>query len=176
MTTPQTQSHDAISDLYHEAHKVTFDTLDNYCVTVTDRARELSENNDVSLIEARVHTFTALIIAMAEAYIYSFDDLPTKMVARRSLPALFAKYFAYPDTLTWISVKSFDLLMFPGHEEEFDKTLTKDQFDILQKLAVDGLREAAKDEAYRAKFDDEVFDHWASIAAGQPPYGYSIKE
>lgn len=154
--------------LYAEAASQTPETLPEFCENVMKEA----ENN----VEKIINGLNAIAIASVSAYSNSIElPIPPEMM-RKALPALFARKYGYPETITWVRVQSYDGMLLPGFASQYDRSLTPKQASILQELAEKALKRARDDEKYRNKFDDEVFDHWANIIAGNMPYGYFVIE
>ena len=65
---------------------------------------------------------------------------------------------------------NYDNMLYPQYEDEFQKTIAPDTFDALQNKAK-RLIETNGDHAHPA-----VIEHWKSIAAGNIPFGYVVKE
>ena len=65
---------------------------------------------------------------------------------------------------------NYDEMLYPQYEYEFQKTISLDTFKSLQKKAQQ-LIETNGEYAHPA-----VIEHWKSIAAGNIPFGYTIKE
>ena len=66
-------------------------------------------------------------------------------------------------------ILNYDDMLFPQYKDEFDKTISKDTWELLQKEA----RENLKDLRFASY---EVAEHWKSIVRGNVPFGYKVKE
>ena len=62
-------------------------------------------------------------------------------------------------------------MLYPQHEEKFEKTINKETWEWLKKEAVDKII-TAKD----GMVHPHVFAHWKSIVAGIVPFGYMVKD
>ena len=82
----------------------------------------------------------------------------------------FIRDWLYPSNECGIRLIDFDNMLYPQYEDKFQKTIAPDTFDALQNKAK-RLIEIDGDHAHPA-----VIEHWKSIAAGNIPFGYTIKE
>lgn len=64
----------------------------------------------------------------------------------------------------------FSDMLFPQYQYKFEKTIPKKMFELLQKEAKKNLEED------RELVHPNVLKHWESIAEGEVPFGYEIKE
>lgn len=84
----------------------------------------------------------------------------------------FIRQWMYESNKTSLKIIDYDKMLYPQYEGKFDKIISKETFDCIQK--------AAQENLDRIKNGDEahpyVIKHWESIAAGNVPFGYRIKE
>ena len=66
-----------------------------------------------------------------------------------------------------LKLVDYDDMLYPQYEEKFEKTICKDNFELIQKKAMENL-EKSKD-AHPA-----VIAHWRKIANGEVPFGYRV--
>lgn len=74
-------------------------------------------------------------------------------------------------------VIDFGKMIYPQNEDYFDKTIRLSTWDRLKDLAKENIEKfdvLAKDNKNYA--DPVVYKHWKSIAEGNVPFGYKIKE
>ena len=76
----------------------------------------------------------------------------------------------YPNNKCGLVLLNYDNLLFPQYEEMFDKVLSPEVFEALQKEASD-LLEARGDNIH-----EDVKAHLQSIVDGKPPFGFKIIE
>lgn len=72
------------------------------------------------------------------------------------------------DNKTGLKLVNYDDMLYPQYEYKFDKVITKDIWDSLQKQAKNFI-ENDSDYAHSA-----VINHWKSIANGEVPFGYKV--
>ena len=82
----------------------------------------------------------------------------------------FIKDWLFSSNECGMSLVDYDLMLYPQYEDKFQKTIAPDTFDALQNKAK-RLIEIDGDHAHPA-----VIEHWKSIADGNIPFGYTIKE
>ena len=70
-----------------------------------------------------------------------------------------------------VVVTDYDCMLFPQYDYMFT-TITKETWQLIQQEAVNWL----KQEHPRSRTHPAVLTHWKSIAAGNVPFGYTIKE
>lgn len=63
----------------------------------------------------------------------------------------------------------YDDMLYPQNEEKFDKTIYKDNWEMIQKKAIENLKR--ENEVHPA-----VAEHWRKIAEGIVPFGYRVVE
>ena len=82
----------------------------------------------------------------------------------------FIKDWLFSSNECGMRLVNYDNMLYPQYEGEFQKTIAPDTFDALQNKAK-RLIETDGDHAHPA-----VIEHWKSIAAGNIPFGYVVKE
>ena len=82
----------------------------------------------------------------------------------------FIHKWMYPQNKCGLVLLDYDRLLFPQSKELFDKVLSPEVFETLQKEAKD-LLEARGDNIH-----PEVAEHLQSIIDGKPPFGFKIME
>ena len=82
----------------------------------------------------------------------------------------FIKDWLFSSNECGMRLVDYDNMLYPQYEDKFQKTIAPDTFDALQNKAK-RLIETDGDHAHPA-----VIEHWKSIAAGNIPFGYTIKE
>ena len=69
-------------------------------------------------------------------------------------------------------ILDYNKMLYPQHRDNFEKTIRKDVFESLKEKANENLLEYEKDKLAHPS----VVAHWRSIASGDVPFGYQIKE
>lgn len=64
----------------------------------------------------------------------------------------------------------YNHMLYPQYQDNFEKTITSDTWDHLQKKAKEELASGKAEGAH-----PDVVGHWKTIAEGRIPFGYSIK-
>lgn len=82
----------------------------------------------------------------------------------------FIRDWSYSDNKCGMRIIDYDNMLFPQYNDKFDKTISKDVFEALQKEAW----ELYNDETRSAH--PSVIKHWESIIHGKVPFGYKIKK
>ena len=81
----------------------------------------------------------------------------------------FIRDWMYPDNKCGMKIIDYDDMLYPQYYDKFDKTISRDVFEALQKTAKKYLEES--EYAHPA-----VINHWKSIVNGNVPFGYTVKE
>jgi hypothetical protein len=68
-----------------------------------------------------------------------------------------------------VKLVKFEDMLYPQYNYHFNKTMSADTFKWLQEQAQSNLLN-------KSNACDEVIAHWQSIANGQVPFGYKIKD
>jgi hypothetical protein len=82
----------------------------------------------------------------------------------------FLRDWQYRSNKSGLKIVDYDKMLYPQYEHDFEKTIYKYTWEALQNSAK-MLLEENKETA-----NPEVVKHWESIAAGNVPFGYSVKE
>ena len=80
----------------------------------------------------------------------------------------FIRGWSYRHNKCGMKIVDYDKMLFPQYYDEFEKTISKDTFDALQKEAKRRLREET--------CSLNVAKHWESIANGEVPFGYVVRD
>lgn len=84
----------------------------------------------------------------------------------------FIKEWKYSSNQTALRIVDYDDMLYPQYEDKFDKIISKETFESIQKAAQESLDEVKQGrEAH-----PDVIKHWKSIVDGNVPFGYKIKE
>lgn len=81
----------------------------------------------------------------------------------------FIRDWSYPRNECGMKIVDYDDMLYPQYEDKFQKTIRKDVFEALQKEAEKNL------ENYESAHPN-VVKHWKSIADGNVPFGYVIRD
>lgn len=68
-----------------------------------------------------------------------------------------------------MKIIDYDNMLYPQYDDKFDKTISSDTFEALQKKAKKNLKESEYAHP-------DVINHWKSIVKGNVPFGYVVKE
>lgn len=84
----------------------------------------------------------------------------------------FIKEWKYSSNQTALRIVNYDNMLYPQYKDEFDKIISKETFESIQKAAQESLDEVKQGrEAH-----PDVIKHWKSIVDGNVPFGYKVKE
>lgn len=79
----------------------------------------------------------------------------------------FIRHWNRTNNKTGLRLVDFDNMLYPQYSDEFQKTISKDTWEHLQK-------EASKNISENGRAHIEVVAHWKQIVNGRVPFGYSI--
>ncbi len=79
------------------------------------------------------------------------------------------KNWSYSNNKCGLKMVNYDDMLYPQYEEKFGKIITKSTWKALQEQANKNLEE--KNTAA-----EKVIKHWQSIADGNVPFGYEVKD
>lgn len=79
----------------------------------------------------------------------------------------FIRDWSYSDNVCGLKLVNYDDMLYPQYEHKFNKTISKDILENLQKQAKKNLEE--KEFAH-----PNVIAHWKSIVDGNVPFGYKV--
>jgi hypothetical protein len=71
-----------------------------------------------------------------------------------------------------VRLLDYENLLYPQYEHEFERTITPDTWEWVQGRA----RELLAEEEGETLISGAVVDHWRSIAAGNVPFGLTVRE
>ena len=81
----------------------------------------------------------------------------------------FIFHWFYKNNKTVLNIVNYDYLLYPQYEDRFEKTISIDIWQALQKEAKNKLEE--KDD-----INEEVLKHWQSIVRGEVPFGFRVED
>lgn len=161
---------------YEEAKKQTLETLPAFISHVM---------NDY---EHDYGTVCHAIAACALAATYAANEQPQGGVTGFQAGYVMAQYmknWMYSDLKTTLRIVDFDKMLYPQYKDYFDKLISKETFDSIQEEARKNIAEV---EGQKKTLDEsgemrnavlvhpDVLEHWKSIADGNIPFGYKLKE
>ena len=79
----------------------------------------------------------------------------------------------YRSNKAGLKIVDYDNMLYPQYEYKFEKTITPSIWESIQKTARERLEE---DGAHGYRAHPDVRAHWRSIADGNLPFGYSVKD
>lgn len=82
----------------------------------------------------------------------------------------FVRQWSYTSNKCGLKMVDYDKMLYPQYEYRFEKTISKETWQAIQKRAAELLEESG-DYAH-----DAVTEHWRSIASGNVPFGYKVVE
>lgn len=85
----------------------------------------------------------------------------------------FLRDWYYRSNKTGLRIINYDDFLYPQYEYKYQKTISKDLWDAMQKAAADEI-ENAKEKSYTV--NESVANHWRSIIEGKVPFGYVVTE
>ena len=146
---------------YEEAKKVTPATIGEF-------VRHLTEDY--------VHDYGTICYAVAAAAVaaaHAVDHSPTGGITGFQAGAIMWEFID-----KWGAMDKgpkrmvcYENMLYPQYEDKFDKTISKETWEYLQKKAKEHL---AENGALRQLTSSVVVQHWESIAKGIIPFGYRV--
>ena len=79
----------------------------------------------------------------------------------------FIRQWEFPSNKCGLKIVNYDNMLYPQYEEKFAKTISKDAWALIQKEAVERLKDCEHCHS-------DVVMHWKSIVGGEVPFGYVI--
>lgn len=77
------------------------------------------------------------------------------------------------DNKTSLKLVDYDDMLYPQYAYKFEKVLSKDTWEQIQKVAGEQIDEAKKNGH---AVHPEVYSHWQSIVSGNIPFGYKLSD
>lgn len=161
---------------YEEAKSQTLETLPAFI------------NHVMNDYEHDYGTICHAIAACALAATYAANEQPQGGVTGFQAGYIMVQYmknWMYSDLKTTLRIVDFDKMLYPQYEDYFDKLISKETFDSIQEEA---RRNIAEVEEQKKTLEESgemrnavlvhpvVLKHWKSIAEGNVPFGYKVKE
>lgn len=88
----------------------------------------------------------------------------------------FIKEWKYSSNQSGLRIVDYDNMLYPQYEYKFDKVISKETFESIQKAAKELLDEHKSTPEDQRYVHPDVVNHWEGIIAGKVPFGYKIKE
>lgn len=88
----------------------------------------------------------------------------------------FIKQWMFENNKTSLKIIDYDDMLYPQYEKKFDKVISKETFESLQKAAKDLLNEHMSTSEGQRDVHPDVVKHWKTIVSGDVPFEYKIKE
>lgn len=82
----------------------------------------------------------------------------------------FIRDWSFSDNKCGMKIVDYDNMLYPQYDDKFDKTISRDTWEAIQKEA------AARLEKDRNLAHPRVVAHWESIVKGNVPFGYVVIE
>lgn len=82
----------------------------------------------------------------------------------------FIMEWVYPYNKCGLKLICYDDMLYPQYAHKFDKTISKEVMDSLQKEAEKQMKENGRN------CHKDVYSHWSRLALGIPPFGYRVEE
>ena len=80
----------------------------------------------------------------------------------------FIRDWSYRHNKCGMKIVDYDKMLLPQYHNDFEKTISKETFEALQAEAKRSLREET--------CSPSVAKHWESIANGEVPFGYVVRD
>ena len=116
-----------------------------------------------------VHAIAAS--ALAAAYYGAYSESVTGF-QMSLIMWMIAHQLVYDDNVCGLKMIDYDDMLYPQYEDKFDKTISPQVWENLQKEAKKRL-EVADEEP---KACAAVRNHWQSIVDGKVPFGYTVSD
>ena len=148
-------------ELYKEAMKQTPDTIGDFV-----KHAMCDYQHDYGSV-------CVAVAACAIAGVYAADNTPQGGITGFQAGFVmweFARQMVYSGNKCGLRMIDYDNMIYPQYADKFEKTITKETFELLQKTAKEKL-EIDSEHAQPA-----VIEHWKSIASGNVPFGYTVKD
>lgn len=81
----------------------------------------------------------------------------------------FIRDWQYSSNECGMKIVDYDSMLYPQYDYRFEKTISKDTFEALQKKA----KKLLENKSYT---HPNVVNHWQSIVDGNVPFGYVVRE
>ena len=81
----------------------------------------------------------------------------------------FIRYWNFSNNKCGLKIIDYDEMLYPQYDYKFEKTISKETFEELQKKAEENLKNIKS-------VHPDVVSHWLSIMDGKVPFGYKIKD
>ena len=81
----------------------------------------------------------------------------------------FIKDWSFRGNKCGLKIVNYDDMLYPQYNHKFQKTISKDTFEALQKVAENNLKKGGYARP-------NVIKHWKSIIDGNVPFGYIIED
>lgn len=88
----------------------------------------------------------------------------------------FIKEWMYSSNQSGLRIVDYDDMLYPQYEYKFDKVISNETFESIQKAAKELLDEHKSTPEDQRYVHPDVIKHWKSIVDGNVPFGYKIKE
>lgn len=82
----------------------------------------------------------------------------------------FIRDWRYSNNKCGLKIVDYDNMLYPRYSDHFEKTISQDVFEALQKEAWNQYNDERSDA------HPNVVKHWESIIHGEVPFGYVVKE
>lgn len=87
----------------------------------------------------------------------------------------FIRDWNYSDNKCGLRIVDYDKMLYPQYEENFGKVISSGTWKALQEQAKSNL-DGYYNHEYYCSAHPNVLAHWKSIAYGNVPFGYEVKE
>lgn len=148
---------------YKEAENQTLETLPDFL-------KKLSENYEHDY-GTTCHALGAAAVAAA----YAMNESPASYGGITGFQAgavmwSFIRNWNYKSNKCGLKIFNYDNMLYPQYEDDFEKTIDKDVWKLIQEEALSLLRNSSDFAS------NNVVNHWKSIIDGNIPFGYKIEE
>lgn len=145
-----------------------------------EEARNMTPENLNTFITKLVkdynHDYGTICHAMAAgaiATMYAMDKTPQGGITGFQASCImweFIKQWMYKNNKCGMKLLNYDNMLFPQYHDNFDKTISKQTWESLQKQAKMNLDDTDENVHVSVKA------HWEDIVAGVVPFGYTVRK
>ena len=154
---------DIINAWYDSAKDVTRNTLDEFISNIMDK--------HCFDYGAYVHAIAVCAIATSWACGVELSGYQASMVGLQ-----FVNEWTYGNVKTGISIRNWDDMLYPQYRCKFEKTIPMEVWVRVQEQAKEKLNNIKTNPNEFSYINEDVVNHWESIAKGKIPFGYTIEE
>jgi len=131
-------------------------------------------DNLLSEITSKDHDYDSIVRACWAAMLGAFNYVNRSSVG--GVTGFQAGFIGWSAIMEFMSIKKdspvrivqYDNMLYPQYREEFNKTISQETWEYLQK-------EARKNLEKNTSARPRVIEHWQSVVDGKVPFGYEVR-